>query len=350
MKVLKLIAIPIFIMLVFFSCKKINDDTIALEPENVYSIKNNLLTFNSFSSYQAAVENKNNEQDKLYRKIKSESFTELKSKPQITNVSNNISNSNSISQIVNSFDSSLYTNYLLEILNTDKIFSINGFLIKVDMDNNFCSFIDLITNPNGYQDLNSNNFNNTNIHLFLDVNEPVLLVLEKIRNNEITWEGYQTELAGKVNNPGGICFRSGAKAERKTQLIPSNQISGYGFGDIISAVEYKSNFLSFTLKWESRIRGNGGFPPPTLCNKNVSFRVLYSYDFEGACYGSGNGAFAVDNRKQDCSIFDVTIYQAGSALRTRRIVLYTFARWGPYSPFYYDYPQTNYLTPLKLGY
>jgi hypothetical protein len=353
MKNIKCLIVLVLMASILFSCKKTNSEENNIVTNiNDVTVKNGVVTFNSFSSYFEAVENKNDAQAALFSKIESQNFVALKSKTGIANFSNNtVSN---LSQLINSFDSSLYTDYLLGVLNTDKIFNLNGFLIKVDMDNNFCSFIDLITNPNGYQDLNTNNFANSNIHVFLNEDEPVLTVLEAIRNNQITWESYQIELSRKTNNPGGLCVKAGAAGERKSQslgYIPP--YSNFGAGFIGSNVAYIKNFLSFTLKWDSRIYKGGSTPPPSICNRNVSFRVNCVYEFVGACKGSGTASYWVDNRSQECIAFSGTVYQAGSPLIVRKIKLYTMAKTGAYSDNTFDYPYNNYTfgySPISIGY
>jgi hypothetical protein len=338
-------------MIVFFSCKKISNDTAALEADQGYAIKNGIVTFTNVASYLKVIEDKNKDWQTFSEKMSANNFVALKTKPQADNQSSFVAGA--INQFTNAFDQNLYTDYLLSVLNTDKICSVNGYWVKVDMDNEFCSALDATLYPNEFNDLLNNAFANTHIMVFKNADEPVLDVLSEIKSNKMTWSDYQVLLSRKTNNPGGICFRRGASADSKSEdLLNIPVIANFAAGVINSKVSYIKNFISFTLNWNSKVRRN--FPPIiTICNKSVSFRVRCQYEFEGACKGSGNGDSWYDNINQDCNEFSGTVYQGGSALYIRKIRLYTYARFGSYSNNLFDYiysNTTNGYTPLSIGY
>ncbi len=149
MKVLKFLAVPIFITAVFFSCKKTENNTNINEAvaEQV-TIKNGVVTFATTAAYLKITENKNDEQQKLKDQLKTSSFSGLLNKKEEL-LAPAAAVANSINVITASFNPALYSTYLLSILNQDKICSIDGFFVKVDMDNGFCSAIDATVNPNG---------------------------------------------------------------------------------------------------------------------------------------------------------------------------------------------------------
>ncbi len=355
MKILKFLVIPIFMMVVFFSCKKTNNENVgATEVDNSYTFKNGMATFSNVAAYLKVIEDKDKNKEWLTfsEKMNASNFIALNTKPQADNPRSFVAGA--INQFTTAFNKDLYTDYLLRILNTDKICSINGYWVKVDMDNGFCSALDAALYPKEFNDLLNNTFANKNIMVFTNEDEPVLDVLSEIKSNKMTWADYQVLLSRKTNNPGGICFRKGAQDAIATEDLTNIPVLlNFAAGVITSKARYIKNFISFTLNWESKVRRN--FPPLTaICNKGVSFRVRCTYEFEGACRGSGYGDTWYNNINQDCNEFSGTVYQGGSALYTRKLRLYTYARLGAYSnnlvTDYYYCNSTNGYTPLSIGY
>lgn len=301
MKLVKILVLPIFMAAVFFSCKKTgNTEDIGLSASDV-TVKDGIVTFKSIAAYLAVAENKNGEQSQLAEKLKAVNFKSLKSNAESVAPITSAASSNSIAIITNAFNPALYSDYLLSILNTDKICSINGFWVKVDMDNIFCSAIDVTLYPNGYNDLKNNAFTNSNIMTFTNANEPVIDVLGGIRNNTLTWASYQSQLA-QAKGGGGICFGSGRKSEYSgnPKYLPNGAVIG-------SSVWYSKEFIHFELGFEAYVNGNGIFD---------RISVSGSYQYEGVCKGSGLSIiYWPPNtwyRKQ-------LVYSGGSALKIGKI-------------------------------
>lgn len=302
MKLLKILAIPIFITVVFFSCKKTDSNSVVAVAESAVTVKKGIVTFTSTAAYLNVTANKNDEQQKLAEKLKADNFMALESKQQELTVSSATSTSSSISTINTSFNADLYSTYLLDILNQDKICSINGYWVKVDMDNIFCSAIDATAYPNEYDDLKNNVFTNAHIMTFINPNEPVIDVLDQIRNNTLTWQGYQTQLANAKGGQG-ICFKSGANALKKVVTVPIPNSSA----TITASAEYGTYFLHFELVGAIGST-NLVFTPP----------MYGKYHWEGVCKGFDSNTFNYPNNNIFPRRIRVTaraFYSGGSALR-----------------------------------
>jgi hypothetical protein len=138
--------------------------------------------------------------------------------------------------------------------------------------------------------------------VFNHVNEPVLLVLDKIRNNEITWAGYQDELSRKGGQ--GICLKSGVgyniDVKYANFCTPSNILSS-------CAVIYSTGFISFSL-----------YVRATTFNTNTNngliksvHRIEGQYNWAGVCRGGGTSSFDVYIGNGNYNYY---LYQGGSAL------------------------------------
>jgi hypothetical protein len=264
--------------------------------------------------------------------MSSTSFSSLRTKPS----SQSHSTGGALSRtFVTTFDSTLYSTYLLGLLNQDKIFRMDSFLIKVDIDNGFCSFIDEKRHRNGYNDLKNNNFSNPNIFSFVHEDEPALVVLQEIRAGRITWEGYQTELARKVNNFGGLCIKRGAEKDFASKSVqnlatdnpPAIVLVG---GTVTSTARYVKNFLHFALEGTAVItRTTFGGVGPIICTSSIRTNSIFEY--EGACKGYVNSNIWNDNTINPCNRVTTIIYSAGTALKTRKLKVDVYARVGAYS-------------------
>jgi hypothetical protein len=331
----------LMLIITFVSCQK---DVSFSSTQQQVLVNKGVVTFPTFSSYLSVVENKNGEQAKLFSEISRANYQPLKEKEIIANT-----NTNSIvATITNSFNPDLYSDYLLGLLNQDKIFSLNGFYIKVDMDNEFCSVVDSSI-PGAYNLLTGNSFSSNGVMLFTHYNEPVLEVLEKIKNNELTWSQYQTELSNAKGGQG-ICFKNGAKQEFKNKTY-YNFIGGTLPGGYLRAKgEYRAEFLHFRFKFESWVGNVGNIEIP-VCHS--SLRLNYIFDWAGACKNGASGDVWIDNRNVECNKLGVTLYSGGSALKKANLTLKCFARKGVYSTDLNDYLWNNVYNgnvPLKLGY
>jgi hypothetical protein len=352
MRIFNFFSILVILITSISSCKKTSSEPIGPNSSQLkgVSLKNGVVNFDNVSSYNQIAENKNDEEISLLNSLKSEHFVSLRNKP--IQASSNSFVSNGINQLTNNFDSSLYTPFLLTILNSNKVFSLDGFWIKIDMDNEFCSFIDSYTNPNGYQDLVNNNFANPEIHIFYDSDEPVLLALEKIRNREIDWSGYQTELARKNNNPGGICIKRGAESASVEKLY--NNFGSYvPGGHIVVKMKYIKNFLSFCLRFETYMKKHY-YPHDVVCDKSTSLRINYKYEFSAPCKAQiWSGDEWLSTQDMTCHKIEKVLYQAGSPLSSRKLIVLAYAKLGDYSSNIANYPASNFYygnVPISIGY
>ena len=311
MKLIKFIAITIFMVCVFLSCKKINNENAIAKNEEAYSVQKGVVTFNSVASYLNVIENKNDEWPKYYNKMEEVNFKSLK-KNEATPQSSNFT-AGSINQITNAFDSDLYTDYLLSILNQDKIVSINGFTIKVDMDNNFCSAIDATLYPNESSDILNNNFNNSHVLVFKHTDEPVLEVLENLRNGTYTWTQYQDEVAtrkGGGGGNGGVCLEQGMTS----RFNANTKVYGpHGAGQLMARARYIRNFLNFQLKAEAWGNGN---------NLATNVRMYGSYTYKGQCKGAYSASF---DYPANTWYRNQNFYQGGSPLNSCSLQTTTYS-------------------------
>jgi hypothetical protein len=310
MKNLKVLLFPVLIMILISSCKKTSNDQVFNEQkiESGFSIKNGITTFPNSASYLKFTENKNGEQQNLFKKLKSENFSSLREKTLIANPTSFVAGI--INQFTDAFDSTLYTEYMLSILNKDKICSINGYWVKVDMDNNFCSALDQTLYPNETEDLRNNNFNNPHVLVFVHQDEPVLYVLDGLKNNDFTWAQYQDEVAarkGGGGGGGGICLEKGhSEAYNATS-------ASYPGGTLVARVRYIRNFLHFALKVEGWGNGN---------NAATNVRVYGHYSYKGQCKGSYSASF---NYPATTWYWNVDLYSGGSPLNSFTLVSSTYS-------------------------
>jgi hypothetical protein len=354
MKILKLVAFAIFITVVTVGCNKNKNESLQLQPDivNEVTVTKGVVTFATMQNYLLVAENKNNEQSKLEQKLEVANFISLNTKPEVSSGSTN--SNNIIPTISNTkFNPELYSDYLLSTLNTDKIISVNGFFVKVDMDNMFCSAIDAAL-PNAYADLRSNSFDrNINIMTFLHPDEPVVEVLNRIRNKELTWTQYQAELSKKGPGGQGICLKRGA-LEAQQSKVYSNFIGGtLPGGEIVVSARYVKNFLHFALDCQAWVRQNYVNPNIIICTSSVLMN--YSFEWQGVCANSGIGNEWKDNRGEGaaCQKVSAVVYSGGSALKLRKLIVNAYAKKGAYSNNLIDYlwRTNNYgNTPVTIGY
>ncbi len=343
----KLMLPCVLVVFILSACQKNIDESVNLQSANTYlTINKGMVTFSSVSNYLKVTENKNGEEQKAFQYLNENNFKALKYRQSSSHINNN----NIVSTITDSFNVDLYSDYLLQLLNQDKIFSLNGFLVKVDMDNEFCSAIDSSV-ANAYNLLKTNAFlnNNTNVMLFTNVNEPVLEVLEKIRNNEITWNEYQIELS-RSKGGQGICLKAGKQQEIVSKIY-YNFIGGtLPGGYIVANGEYRAEFLSFRFRFESWV-GNVVNVSTPVCGS--SLRLNYIFQWAGVCKNGASGDMWMDNRGVECNKIGQTLYSGGSALKTANLTLKCYALKGAYSANLNNYLWNNVSygnQPLKLGY
>ena len=307
MKILKLIGIPILTIALFLSCKKTDNNALSVATENGVTLKNGVVTFKTTADYLAAIDNKTDKQQKLFTLLKENNFKALRDKQMNPGIKNT---GTTINTFTTAFDTALYTKYLLDVLNNQKICSIDGYLVKVDMDNGFCSVLDETLYPSETSDLVDNVFSNTHIMSFVNADEPVLEVLTRMRNNTLTWAQYQDSLAAKGGQ--GICFKSGASS---AYSATSRYVSVNGLTlRIFSEAKYTRAFISFELVGLGYANGDG-------ISDNVTLNGRYEY--VGACSGSGN---AVINIPTFGWIYRFQVYSGGSALKVRKLEITTTAR------------------------
>lgn len=305
MKILKMLMLAMFSLSLIISCQKnINNNQFAtVDAQKKATVQNGVVTFATTANYLIVTENKTGEQQKLISELSKVNFTPL-NKSKATGGSGTASIVSG--PLTTNFDPTKYTDYLLSILNEDKICSINGYYVKVDMDNEFCSAIDQSV-ANGYNLLKNNDFlnNNPNVMLFTNVNEPVLEVLDQIRNDTLTWASYQDQLARKGGQ--GICLKSGHAPVESVALAST---SSFPRVTVYTYVRYKAQFLSFELYAECyQTRDNNILQPGTM-------RLQGSYDWVGVCKNSGKSPFYITGiTNADGSRYKFSIYQGGSALR-----------------------------------
>ncbi len=306
MKINKSTLFVLLAILLGNGCTKI-DDSINIDKTPV-TIKEGIVVFDKIEDYLHIAENIDEKQTELSKQLNQGNFSSLKYRTFSANSSTN--GVNSISNFTNDFDTTLYTKYLLEILNEDKICMIDSFLIKVDMDNVFCSVIDQKQYSSETSDILENDFSNPHIMVFLDPSEPVLEVLSGLRDNTITWEGYQDSLARKGGQ--GICLKRGLRNKEDVKL--DYYLGNLGnYRPFTTKAGYYRGFIHFELTAEA------------YCHYAFDPIEMYgSYSWEGVCKGSKQGTYRqssynVSPNGSGGSVHYENIkrlYSGGSALRS----------------------------------
>ncbi len=304
MKLFKFTVMGILAVVLFLACTKTDNHSFETETQKDVTIKNGMVNFRTVNDYLNAVENKNGKQEALFEMLKRKNFSSLRKKPVVSSFQGK---GNTINSFTNDFDTTLYSEYLLDILNQDKMFIMDSFLVKVDMDNVFCSMLDLKLYPNDTADLRNNNFSNPHINVFLDPNEPVLEVTTQMRDNTITWTEYQDSLARKGGQ--GICFKSGAKKQSDYQKRTFDNEGDH----IVAEVKYNKYFLHFELVANGFQKINWAFAHSTLKGQ---------YEYQGVCKGGGSGTFNINTYtypKTNPRLLTYVVYSGGSALRVTKL-------------------------------
>jgi hypothetical protein len=311
MKQIKWLALATFITILIFGCTKNNNDPLLTTPPTIseVTVQKGVVTFPTIQSYLTVTENKNGEQATLSTQLAKQNFIALKVTPAASN--GNTSTPSAMPTIsTTAFNPNLYSTYLLSVLNADKILSLNGYYVKVDMDNVFCSFIDTAL-PNAYNELKNNVFSNINVMTFLNPDEPVVEVLEQMRNGQLTWASYQDQLARKGGQ--GICFKRGIAEmeDKKTDYTSQYEIQ--------TKVGYYRGFISFSLNATTNAYWRNSF---------VKHSMVGTFEWEGVCKNSGSGTYKVDrnsyltyNNDGGSSVVELSYvaYQGGSALKKAKM-------------------------------
>ncbi len=184
-------------------------------------------------------------------------------------------------------------------LNSDKMMQISDYVIKVDMDNGFCSAINVVDYPGGAVHVLNDNFSHAGMMLFTNDQEPVLEVMDSIYNSAYSFEEYEDDRARKGGQ--GICFKKGMDAIRRYE--PYTNPQGY---KIEAQVLYLKNFLHFQLS--SRAYVDAPF--------NAHAGVIGTFEWVGKCNGSGSGNIFWSTESGSNGF---SHYSAGSALASAKI-------------------------------
>lgn len=163
------------------------------KAQNGLEIVNGYLKFSSIAFYEEYAENLN-----LQDAINDLAFE-----------SYNLTTLNEDSNFVE--EDSLYPEFLLRTLNTDRILGIGNFLIKFDLLNHKAWVISA-NSPNAYNELVMDNADVIGMMVFDDEVENGIEILQKLENNEITPQNYQEFLDRGEDNDG---FRKCKGAKRQ---------------------------------------------------------------------------------------------------------------------------------------
>lgn len=336
-KVIRLLLAFSIVILLFHACKKNTDgysENILNSQASNIIIKNGVVTFSTSATFLKIAENKNNDQNSLFRSLNEAKFKSLKTK-----IPEEAGDNFTPSVVTSStFDSSLYTDYMLSVLNTDKVCNINGFYIKIDMENNLCAALDATLYSNEYNDFVNNNFNNDHIMVFVQQEEPVLAVLDAIRTNQTTWQNYRDSLL-PAKGGGGICIKAGDNGIKKVAQFPINPISpnspNFQLRYAVMVLSYIKNFIHFELNSQAYATRLTGFGVPVISCAGTS-KFTFNYYYEGACGGSHSGERIIYS--EGCSnTGNYNIYSGGTALRYTQITAKVAVKPNGYSGSYESY-------------
>lgn len=109
----------------------------------------------------------------------------------------------------------LYPDFLKQILNTDKIYKMSDFFVKIDLENHQA----LVINSNisgAYQTLVNNNTNASGVMVFNDDTDNAMEILEGIENGTFTAQNYQASVSP---SPNGVLRRCGGAARQTHKII-----------------------------------------------------------------------------------------------------------------------------------
>jgi hypothetical protein len=205
------------------------------------SIENGALKFSSLAIYEQYAENILNRND-INTATNSITTLEKQSPPQVITDS-----------ILAIEGDTLYPDFFRKILNTDKIFALSTFLIKMDLENHRALIINAKI-PNAYSTLVSNNLTANGIMIFDDETDNAMDILEGLENGTLNIKNYKSALTA----PQGL-FRKCSGAPRNTDKSVElwNQI-GRVYYSMRNKVVYEKFIFYFSLqsKEESRLGYN----------------------------------------------------------------------------------------------
>lgn len=297
--------IPSFVLLLAiiclnYSCTKDLSETNRLEPQfEALKITDGRLTYPSTNNFRKALESLTKEDNRVIQNLHNLAYSKLKNEQRHAGVGiNNVQNIIDPSL----YDSTLYTEFMKTALNEKKMMQIGNYVIKVDMDNNFCSAINIVDYPGADVDVLSNNFSRVGMMLFTNDQEPVLAVMDSINNSTYSFAQYEDDRARKGGQ--GICFRSGIDARQS--FAPLINAQGH---KLEAQVKYIKNFLHFQLSSYTYI----------TAPFNATATVTGNFEWSGACSGSGSGNILWYAKNFSPGITGVTHYSGGSALSVAKI-------------------------------
>ena len=206
----------------------------------------------------------------------------------------------------------LYPDFLKEVLNTDNIFQIGNYLIKIDLVNER-GLVIASSNDNAYSNLVNNNLTATGM-MVLDGDEDFgLELLEALANNTTTPAEYQSFLNANRPCPGAAKRKDAANAEQWFQTNEQCDIGGtytigrtYGMDNLL---RYRKSIFYFSLQskirsvWRCTFGGIWvGAPIYYIVDLNLVGTVKYrrrcetevnkSINFEEGYFGGGNGTLS----------------------------------------------------------
>ncbi len=206
----------------------------------------------------------------------------------------------------------LYPDFLKEVLNTDNIFQIGNYLIKIDLVNERGLVIAAV-NFNAYADLVNNNLSTTGMMVLGGDEDFGLELLEALANNTTTPADYQSFLNANRSCPGAAKRIDATNAREWYQTNEQCDIGGtytigrtYGMDKLL---RYRKSIFYFSL--QSRIRSvwrctYGGIwvgaPIYYIVDSNLIGTVKYrkrceteineNVNFEQGYFGGGNGVLS----------------------------------------------------------
>ncbi|MGG9960491.1 hypothetical protein [Ferruginibacter sp. SUN106] len=138
---------------------------------------------------------------------------------------------------------SIYPEFLLQILNADKIFTLSRFFVKIDLENSQALVID-VNVPNAYSALVSNNTQADGIMVFNDETDNAMDILEGIENGTLAASNYQSA----VNTDGLFRHCSGAPRNTDKGIEIWNRAPDGEYFAMSNKVVYQKFIFFFSLQ------------------------------------------------------------------------------------------------------
>lgn len=173
-------------------------------------------------------------------------------------------------------EDTLYPEFLKTILNTDKIFGIGNFFVKIDLENHRALVI-AANASNAYNTLVTNNTADAGVLLFNDDEDDAIDVLDAVSKGDLTVNQFNTATeAQRLSWPWNSCSGAGrhtAKVDDYWSIVPNESCTQSGqyayFGD--DKLVYQKAVFYFSLETKAKSRKGCTLRPGIFAHSAVHY-------------------------------------------------------------------------------